>query len=296
MTVTLKIPKIYHASDDCRALLDIWQKANQHLEKHQHLVIDFQDCNFLSHLGVAFLGGLSYYIQQQGGQLTFEWNTLTDRIHTNLAQNGFLDSFKENSKPWDGNSVPYRQDNNQDEDAIMDYLLNRWLGKGWINISSCLCDAIAGKVWEIYANAFEHSQSPIGVFSCGQYYPNKKELHLAIVDFGRGIPNNVISMPQNASLDSAQSLEWALKPGNTTAATGVSRGMGLDFLQDFIAKNQGNLKIFSNDGYVNIKDNKVISEIRSINFRGTLVNIALKCDESYYHLPLEVPGINRSWF
>ncbi|MBS9383808.1 MAG: hypothetical protein HEQ24_06035 [Dolichospermum sp. BR01] len=49
-----------------------------------------------------------------------------------------------------------------------------WLGKGWINISPRLQDAIpavsvaiAGKVVEIYFNAFEHSNSPIGVFSCG---------------------------------------------------------------------------------------------------------------------------------
>jgi hypothetical protein len=89
-------------------------------------------------------------------------------------------------------------------------------------------------------------------------------------------------MAENSPLDPAQSIEWALKPGNTTARSKIGRGMGLDFLQDFISSNQGNLKIFSNEGYVNIKDNEVISEIRSVNFKGTLINIALKCDESYY--------------
>jgi hypothetical protein len=296
MTVTLKIPKIYHSSNCFYTLLDIWHKINQHLMHDEHLELDFQNCNFLSHVGVAFLGELVYYAEKQGGKLTFKWDTLTDRIRTNLDQNGFRSSFGEGSQPWDGNSVPYRKDKQQDEAVIMDYLLNRWLGKGWVNISPPLQNLIAGKVWEIYANAFEHSQSSIGVFTCGQHYPNKKELHLTIVDFGQGIPCNVQSIPENFSLDPAQSIEWALKPGNTTARNTIGRGMGLDFLQEFISSNRGNLKIFSNEGYVNIKDDKVISEIRSVNFEGTLINIALKCDESYYQLASEEQNTDTPWF
>jgi hypothetical protein len=72
--------------------------------------------------------------------------------------------------------------------------------------------------------------------------------------------------------------------------------MGLSTLQNFISTNQGNLKIFSNDGYVNIKDNKVIYEKRTIlhgrgyanDFQGTIINIAFKCDESSYCLASEV--------
>jgi hypothetical protein len=296
MTVTLNIPKIYHTSNCFHVLLDIWQKINQHLTNDKHLELDFQNCNFLSHVGVAFLGGLVYYTEKQGGQLTFKWDTLTDKILTNLDQNGFLSSFGEGSQPWNGNSVPYRKDDKQNEEVIMDYLLNRWLGRGWVNISPTLRNLIAGKVWEIYANAFEHSQSSIGVFSCGQHYPKQKELHLTIVDFGQGIPYNVQSMAENSSLDPAQSIEWALKPGNTTARDTFGRGMGLDFLQNFISSNRGNLKIFSNEGYVNIKDNEVISKIRSVNFKGTLINIALKCDESYYRLASEEQNTDTSWF
>jgi hypothetical protein len=155
---------------------------------------------------------------------------------------------------------------------------------------------IAGKVWDVYANAFEHSRSPIGVFSCGQHYPGIKELHLTIIDFGQGIPCNVRSLPENTSLNPAQSLEWAIKPGNTTIKSKIPRGMGLDFLRDFISSNQGNLTIFSNEGYIKIKSNEVRSELRSINFGGTLINIALKCDESYYYLASKEQNTNTSWF
>jgi hypothetical protein len=170
----------------------------------------------------------------------------------------------------------------------MGYLLKQWLGKNWVNISTDLQGAIAGNAWEIYTNAFEHSNSPLGVFSCGQHYPKMKELHLAIIDFGQGISNNVRSLPENRSLDAAQAIEWAFQTGNSTAIKTISRGIGLSVLQSFISRNRGNLKIFSNDGYVNIKDNMVRYENRTIDFQGTMINIAFKCDESFYCLASEV--------
>ena len=288
MSVKIEIPVIYHTSKHCHSLLEIWHIVNQKLDTSLDLTIDFQKCSFLSHLGVAFLGGLSHHVRSKGGQLNFDWDTLQPKVHTNLAQNGFLFGFDRGIEPWSGNSIPYRQDLNQNKCAIMEYLLNNWLGKSWVNISSGLQGAIAGSVWEIYANAFEHSNSSLGVFSCGQNYRTKKELHLTIVDFGQGIANNVRSLPQNRSLDSAQALEWAFQTGNSTAIKTISRGIGLSTLQNFVSTNRGSLKIFSNDGYVNIKDNKIIYEKRIIDFQGTLINIAFKCDESFYCLASEV--------
>jgi anti-sigma regulatory factor (Ser/Thr protein kinase) len=232
----------------------------------------------------------------QGGQLNFDLETLKPDIRMNLAQNGFLYSLGAGQAPWSGNSIPYRNDDRQDSEAIMTYLLNHWLSKGWVSISSRLQEAIAGQVWELYANAFEHSHSPIGVFSCGQHYPKKKELHLTIIDFGQGIPTSVQSLSQNAALNPSQALEWAFQSGTTTASNGVSRGTGLNSLQSFILTNRGNLKIFSNDGYVNIKDNEVKYETRAIDFGGTLINIAFKCDESYYCFASEVQDTDRQWF
>ncbi|MEH2425708.1 MAG: hypothetical protein V7K48_33885 [Nostoc sp.] len=50
-------------------------------------------------------------LEADGGDVTFDWNTLTDKkIRTNLAQNGFLYDFGYNWEPWDGNSIPFRSD------------------------------------------------------------------------------------------------------------------------------------------------------------------------------------------
>jgi len=268
-----------------KMLLQDWYDILQLPEDCLELIIDFHYCGFLGHIGVTFLGGIVRLFEYRGGNVKFLWDTLIEKIRVNLAQNGFLSDFGHDQKPWDGNSVPYRSDHQRDPKIITDYLRYQWLGKGWVNISPNLQDAITGKVLEIYLNAFEHSQSKIGVYSCGQHYPESGTLQLTIVDFGIGIPQSVRALPENSDKTATEALKWAFMPGNSTKNDkNIARGAGLHLLEQFILKNRGNLMIFSNDGYVKISDNGTIYENVCTNFSGTLVNIAFQCDEKYYVL------------
>jgi signal transduction histidine kinase len=123
-----------------------------------------------------------------------------------------------------------------------------------------------------------------------------EKLHLAVIDFGIGIPASVRSLSENTSLDSAKALEWAFQSGTTTKQDRVSRGLGLNLLQDFITKNHGCLTIFSNDGCVTVDDNGVSYMMGETDFSGTLVNIALQCNEHYYCLASEVPSTEEPLF
>ena len=286
MTTCLSIPKIWNASEDYNKLFKLWEQICKS-PLNEDFELDFKACNFLGHNGVAFLGGLAHLIQHRGGGVTFLWRTVAPNIKMNLAQNGFLYCFGGSQEPWDGNSVPYRSDCHHDKSEIMEYLLEKWLGKGWLNISTPLQDEIAGKVSEIYGNAFEHSDSQIGVFSCGQHYHKKNCLDLSVVDFGIGIAEKVRTLTENEKFSSEEALSWALAYGNSTVRD-VSRGLGLNFLQEFIQCNKGTLRIFSNDGYVKIEDNKVIYKKQKINFSGTLIKITIRCDELYYCLDSEI--------
>ncbi|WNZ46114.1 ATP-binding protein [Leptolyngbya boryana CZ1] len=250
------------------------------------MTIDFHYCKFLNHLGVAYLGGLARFIEARNGIVKFDWQTLPPPLFMNLSQNGFLCEFNYDREPWQGNSIPYRCDLHQDTERISSYLEKHWLGQGWVDVSPSLRQAIVSQVWEIYLNAFTHSQSALGVFSCGQHYPKLKQLELTIVDFGIGIPSNVQSTEQN--LSSIDAMAWAFKKGNSTIRDEISRGGGLTLLQDFVLKNQGKLTIFSNDVEVVIADNGVKYGMKNVNFSGTLVNIMLRCDEAKYCLDTEI--------
>jgi len=251
--------------------------------------LDFTGCHFLKPNAVAFLGGLSRLAESRSCRVRFLWDTFKPRVLHNLQQNGFAFQFGQETGPWQGNSVPYREDNVVKPEEYLYYLLHDWLGRGWVNVSDRLRNAIAGRVYEIYMNAFEHSCSPIGVFTCGHNFPSQRVLQLSLVDFGVGIPSTVRMFKRKDDLAAKTALEWAFRPGTTTKPKpDYSRGNGLDLLKDFIVKNNGSLEVYSHDAYTCITSEGERYLDWSCFFEGTVFNITLKCDERVYVLASEV--------
>ena len=284
MAKVVQIPTINDEPADFKRLFSIWNQANDYFEDVR---FDLSRCHFLRPNAVAFLGGLARLISSRLGTAVFDWDSLRDSaIMMNLRQNGFAGMFCHPSSAWTGHSIPYREDRVQDVNAIMDYLTHSWLGRGWVQVSPRLRDAIVGRMWEIYNNAFEHSGSEIGVFSCGQHFHKQNELCLSVVDFGQGIPakvRNYLSSDSRAGqLAAAGCLRWAFQRGNSTDQAGVARGLGLDLLKEFVRLNQGKLEVYSNEGYVVIDKNGERFENRSASFEGTIFYITLRCDEALY--------------
>jgi hypothetical protein len=283
--VRIYVPTINDCFDDWDCLFKLWNQINN---KDSFITFDFSQCQFLRHNAVAFLGGLARFITSRGGQVYFDWNTLGEKVRMNMSQNGFINAFNGGYEPWLGNSIPYREDSCQNQTEIINYLRNDWLGRGWVSVSPQLQDSIITQVGEIYANAFEHGCSEIGVFTCGQRYPKLKELKLTVIDFGVGIPTNVRIFQGINNLTSSEAIKWAFKLGNTTRRYGVTGGLGLDLLSKFVTMNKGKLEIFSHEGYALVDQTGVKYGERSTWVKGTLVNITLQCNESYYHLASEV--------
>lgn len=283
----MSIPTIYDNYNDFMALFRLYRLLNR---SELEVFLDFHNCRFLAHSGVAFLGGLVRQIESRRGKVIFDWDSLQPRILDSLIKNDFTYAFKYMYSPNSGISVPYREYQSKSEkDIICQQLLERWIGAGFLHISSMLQGLIIGNVWEIFDNAFEHSESRIGVFSCGQYYPNMKLLKLTVVDFGIGIPGSVRRFKGKQTYLPETCMKWAFSEGRTTTS-GIGRGMGLDLLRDFIKKNQGNLEIFSHEGYTKITDKEDIYSRVNTYFDGTLVNITLNADSNYYMLENEVPS------
>lgn len=281
----IQVPTIKDAPSDFVKLFELFGKVRNNYEDVR---FDFSQCHFMRPNSVAFLGGIARWIQFHEGVVEFDWKTLhyDGPIIKNLCQNGFTEAFNYSYPGWDGNSIPYREDKILEMNGIMDYLTYSWIGKGWVQVSNRLQDAIAGRMWEIYNNAFEHSGTHIGVFSCGQYFPNINELILTVIDFGQGIPEKIRRHtkqdPRAQTLPASACLKWAFQRGTTTCNAGVPRGLGLDLLKEFIRVNQGKLEVYSNEGYVRIDKNGEIYDNCKIAFEGTIIHITLRCDEHLY--------------
>jgi len=284
----VRVPTLGEGAWHWERLFRLWQ-----LSKRDRVDVrfDFSDCTFLGQNAVAFLGGLARLILQRGGKVSFAWDSLADAVAANLAQNGFMSAFSGPRKPWSGNSIPYREDPQHDPYGFERYLTYLWLGRGWVNVSRGLSEAIVGNMAEVYVNAFDHARAPTGVFACGQHFPNIKELSLSIVDFGVGIPSNVRMFHSSRyapeELSATSCMKWAFQRGTSTKPGG--RGIGLDLLREFVQKNGGRLEMFSHEGYVCVADGRVSYAERPTFFEGTLVNISLRCDESHYCLASELP-------
>lgn len=292
MAYRLRIPRLNDSRQDFYELSRLWTQVAQVAETNDdaEVVFDFSGCDFLRPNAVVFLGGLARLINQQVGHARLAVETMHNAVRINLEQNGFAWAMGADVQPWRGNSIPFREYfRSEDKDTIMDdYLKSNWLGRGWVNVSHALCNEIAGQMWEIYANAFEHSSTPVGVLSCGQYFPQRRELVLAVGDFGAGIPSKVRDYRDNPGLAGAEAMRWAFSAGTSTVRDSrIGRGLGLDLLKQFIKLNHGRLEVYSSDGYVLIDGSSETYDSLWTCFQGTLVNVSLQCDEKLYMLSYE---------
>lgn len=291
MVTEIRIPTLNDQPQDFDILFKLLQYVNN--GNRSSYTLNFTDCFFLRPNAVAFLGGLIRLLNSQGLKMDIAWVTVRKEVMITLVQNGFAQAFGyHSSRVQTGHAIPYREDQHEDSDEIMTYLIDHWIGKGWVHVSPRLCAAIAGKLWEIYTNSFEHSHSPVGVFTCGQHFKIKNELVLSVVDFGVGIPHNVKNYlnkdPRAQTLPSDACLKWACTSGNTTDASGIPRGLGLSLLQEFVKLNNGKLELYSSDGYVKMDCHGEQYGIHSSSFNGTILHLTLICDEKYYHFKDEV--------
>jgi len=164
------IPTVNDEPEDFAKLFHIWQQVKDNSED---IKFDFSKCGFLRPNAVAFLGGLARFIESRALTVVFDWDSCkSTRVMENLRKNGFVSVFNHAQPIWEGNSIPYREDQAFDPNEIWDYLNDSWLGRGgWVRTTEKLRNVIVGKMWEIYHNAFAHSGTGIGVFSCGQFFP-----------------------------------------------------------------------------------------------------------------------------
>lgn len=125
-----------------------------------------------------------------------------------------------------------------------------------------------------------HSKSELGVFVCGQFYPNLNRLDLTISDVGIGIRTNVRRFKRDNKISSIDAIRWAIEEGNTTKTGSQPGGIGLALLQDFIKHNQGKIQIISRQGYYEFGDGVQKFEKLDSDFSGTTINLEINTNDN----------------
>jgi anti-sigma regulatory factor (Ser/Thr protein kinase) len=281
----IDIPTIGDNRNGYRQLFSIWRQVTEH---PADVLFRFRRCRVLHQNGVAFIGGLAKEVERNRRNVFFDWESMNPVLSGFVQRNGFGPAF--GFPGVAGTCIPFRQHASTDPNGVIKYLQEQWLGHGWVSLSAALREAIVARVWELYTNAFEHSESSIGTFSCGEYYEHRRLLKLTIVDFGVGIPEKVRAFARLKGIPADVALRWAFTRGKTTKKEGTVGGLGLDLVKEFIRLNRGALQIFSGDGRAVVTGTSETYYVEEEHFFGTLVNITFRCDDRHYFFASEKPS------
>lgn len=204
-----------------------------------------------------------------------------------LSKNAFLSNygFPAISDTY-GTVVPYKRFDRKDDRYFASYVNQYTQGKGIPSMSPLLKRKFHEAIGELFANAITHSESRLGIFACGQYFPNNQCFDFCIADAGSGFVG-AIQRAFGMEVDSLKAMKFCLKEGNTTKRNEPG-GLGLKLIKDFIELNKGRLVIVSNSAYYEFShDGEKFEELGSF-FPGTCINIEINtADRSTYHLDYE---------
>lgn len=207
-----------------------------------------------------------------------------------LSKNAFLSNYGRKRIPdrW-GTTIPYERFEAKDGRYFGSYIEGEFIHRTEMpKMSKGLTKKFRESVFEIFSNAVIHSQTELGIFSCGQYFPKRNRLDFSVADLGIGIRRNV---KKYAGLDlkADAAVQWATEGNNTTKRGPIPGGLGLKLLREFIELNQGRLQIVSDAGFWCCEEGRVYAKPLQAAFPGTCVVLEINtADTSSYLLKSEL--------
>lgn len=234
----------------------------------------------------AALGSILDILSNNFNTISFDY--ISPDIERILLKNDFL-SFFGRSRLLDNHhtTIRFLKLKTTDGKYFNNYVVHELIGRAELPKMSELVKAkMTEAIYEIFVNAQIHSDSK-QIYTCGQFFPNENKIEFTIVDTGIGFKRKV-NERFNSNLSSIQAIEWAIKDKNTTKV-GVTGGIGLALLKEFIEKNKGKMQIVSDDGFYQFDIQGERMQLFNGSFPGTIVNLQFRTnDNSSYILKGEL--------
>ncbi|CAJ1226851.1 HAMP domain-containing histidine kinase [Levilactobacillus zymae] len=294
MKKVIQIPSIDDSIEGYQVLVKLNGRCHDILgmdidepSKDINVSFNFERCQVLKQNGVSYLGAISYVFAQQGYHVFYEIGSLNAQVFETLSQDGFLGSnFKKyhSMMSVDSNHIKFNHfigstEDRSVNDKIQTYITKEWLAKANIHFSEPLRQDITARLYELFANALEHSKSPIGCIASGQ--SESHDIDLCVVDLGVGIVQNVQQYYKKIGqkISSEEAIRKAFIDGFTTRGD-ESGGLGLALIKEFLQLNKGSLDVYCNDIHLRIDPQHVNPVVHSLkeHFYGTMLNVKLKKD------------------
>jgi len=252
------------------------------------VVVDFSNVFWFEANLCAVLGAILVELKSKLNNIKFI--RLNDKIKNIFLRNDFLSySSSEKLVNFGQTTIKYRKFDSEDEKYFMHYVNGELLSKSDLpKMTIQLKKKISESIFEIFVNSVSHSETILGIFTCGQYFPTKERIDFTIVDRGIGIKEK-IRKEIGEKMQGDEAIAWALEERNTTRKGDIPGGLGLKLIKEFIKLNEGRIQIVSNDGFCELSGNEVFQQVFNLTFPGTLVNIRFNiADTKRYKMSDEV--------
>jgi hypothetical protein len=248
--------------------------------------IDFSACtwfdaNMSAPLGVV----LAHAVDKLN---TVQFKELRPSVQSILSKNRFLAGFGlPRSLDTYGTTIPYRRFKTSDDQLFAEYLNSHLRGKELPKMTAALSEQFKNSILELFSNAAMHSETALGIFACGQYFPKKHRVDFSVADAGIGMRRK-INKELGIKMNSDQAIRWALQEGHTTRKGKVPGGLGLKLIKEFIGMNKGCIQVVSDRGFWEFSAaGETLTRI-DVGFPGTVINIEINtADTLRYRLRSE---------
>ena len=248
--------------------------------------VDWFDANMC-----APFGAILYKFYVKGWPITVYGQR--PEIASILQRNRFLPNFGFDIpiKPdYYGTTIEYKRFERTDSASFIEYITEQFAGKKIPKMTEALKKRFRASISELFENAVAHSQTTLGIFACGQYYPKGNRLDFSVADRGMGI-RRAVNRFTGQRMNAVEAIEWATTGDNTTRERkgGKPGGLGLKLIKEFIDLNKGRVHIVSDSGYWCYEEGQTKTRRFKMPFPGTVVNIEINtADTSSYRLASEL--------
>lgn len=219
---------------------------------------------------------------------SIHFDHIDPRIEQILLKNDFLSYYgKERIYDTNHTTIKYQKLKPTDGKYFKTYVIEELIGRNELpNMSDPVKEKIVEAIYEIFVNAQIHSETKF-IYTCGQFFPNLNKIEFTIVDTGIGFKEK-INRRFGSNLSAVQAINWAMGDKNTTKE-GISGGIGLAVLKEFISMNRGKMQIVSDNGFYQIDHSGITSHTFDGVFKGAIVNLQFCTDDrNNYSLKSEI--------
>ena len=278
----MALSKINNTYESYQQLITFYESNKAKVFEDVHLSLQ----GFFAANMSAALGALLDLFIDSLNDIHFDF--ISPQIEQILLKNDFL-TYYGRQRLVDANhtTIKYQKLKPTDGKYFKSYVIEELVGRAELpHMSQGVKERMVESIYEIFVNAQIHSETK-SIYTCGQFFPAKNKIEFTIADTGVGFKSRV-NQRFNTDLSAIQAIAWAVQDKKTTKQ-GISGGIGLAILKEFIEKNKGKMQIISDDGFYQYDKTGVLSHQLIGKFPGTIVNLQFCTDDnSSYALKSEI--------